>query len=105
MGREACCRLDRCNPVVVCLRAHFDAAKRRSRCSRGGVGQALGLFHVHWPMAADLEDLGRLASDLLLFYTQEFAFVKLPDAFTTGSSIMPCRPPLRATGPSSALRR
>ena len=26
---------------------------------------------------------------MLLFYTQEFAFVALPDAFTTGSSIMP----------------
>jgi argininosuccinate lyase len=36
-----------------------------------------------------LQDLGRLASDLLLFYTREFGFVDLPDAFTTGSSIMP----------------
>ncbi len=35
------------------------------------------------------QDLGRLAADLLLFYTQEFAFIKLPDDFTTGSSIMP----------------
>jgi argininosuccinate lyase len=36
-----------------------------------------------------MQDLGRLAADLLLFYTQEFAFVTLPDSFTTGSSIMP----------------
>ena len=36
-----------------------------------------------------LGDLGRLASDLLLFYTEEFAFVDLPDEMTTGSSIMP----------------
>src|SRR6187402_964101 len=36
-----------------------------------------------------MQDLGRLAADLLLFYTQEFAFVELPDSFTTGSSIMP----------------
>ena len=36
-----------------------------------------------------VQDLGRLASDLLLFYTREFGFVQLPDAFTTGSSIMP----------------
>ncbi|HTB87147.1 MAG TPA: argininosuccinate lyase [Steroidobacteraceae bacterium] len=35
------------------------------------------------------QDLGRLASDLLLFYSQEFSYVSLPDAFTTGSSIMP----------------
>ncbi len=36
-----------------------------------------------------MQDLGRFAADVLLFYTQEFAFVELPDAFTTGSSIMP----------------
>jgi argininosuccinate lyase len=35
------------------------------------------------------QDLGRLAADLLLFYTQEFGFVALPAEFTTGSSIMP----------------
>lgn len=35
------------------------------------------------------QDLGRLASDLLLFYTQEFRFIALPDSLTTGSSIMP----------------
>jgi argininosuccinate lyase len=36
-----------------------------------------------------MQDLGRFAADVLLFYTQEFAFLDLPDAFTTGSSIMP----------------
>lgn len=36
-----------------------------------------------------IQDLGRLAADLLLFYTQEFRFVALPDRMTTGSSIMP----------------
>ncbi|MCE9557627.1 MAG: argininosuccinate lyase [Armatimonadetes bacterium] len=36
-----------------------------------------------------MQDLGRLSSDLCLFATQELALVKLPDAFTTGSSIMP----------------
>jgi argininosuccinate lyase len=35
------------------------------------------------------QDLGRLAADLVLFCTQEFGFVSLPDSFTTGSSIMP----------------
>jgi argininosuccinate lyase len=35
------------------------------------------------------QDTGRLAADLMLFYTQEFGFVSLPEAFTTGSSIMP----------------
>src|SRR5882762_2967314 len=35
------------------------------------------------------QDLGRLAADLMLFYSQEFGFVSLPAAFNTGSSIMP----------------
>src|SRR6202012_1525716 len=35
------------------------------------------------------QDIGRLAADLLLFYTKEYGFVSLPTAFTTGSSIMP----------------
>ena len=36
-----------------------------------------------------MQDLSRFAADTLLFYTQEFSFVELPEAFTTGSSIMP----------------
>jgi argininosuccinate lyase len=36
-----------------------------------------------------IQDLGRFAADVLLFYTQEFGFLELPEAFTTGSSIMP----------------
>ena len=36
-----------------------------------------------------VQDLGRFAADVLLFYTQEFGFLELPEAFTTGSSIMP----------------
>ncbi|MEO8225043.1 MAG: argininosuccinate lyase [Gammaproteobacteria bacterium] len=35
------------------------------------------------------QDLGRMAADLLLFFTQEFGFIALPDSMTTGSSIMP----------------
>jgi argininosuccinate lyase len=50
-----------------------------------GKAEAQLLFEITLAM----QDLGRLASDLLLFYTQEFAFVSLPDEFTTGSSIMP----------------
>jgi argininosuccinate lyase len=50
-----------------------------------GKAEAEVLFQV----AILMQDLGRLASDLLLFYTREFGFVDLPDAFTTGSSIMP----------------
>ena len=50
-----------------------------------GKAEAQLLFEI----ALVMQDVGRLASDLLLFYTQEFSFVQLPDAFTTGSSIMP----------------
>jgi len=33
--------------------------------------------------------LSRLAEELILWSTEEFSFIELPDAFTTGSSIMP----------------
>jgi len=45
--------------------------------------------HVLFELTLLMQDLGRLAADLILFYTQEFAYVALPDEFTTGSSIMP----------------
>ena len=36
-----------------------------------------------------LQDLGRLAADLLLYYTKEFHYIDLVPEVTTGSSIMP----------------
>ena len=45
--------------------------------------------HVLFEITLLMQDLGRLAADLCLYYTQEFAFVALPAEFTTGSSIMP----------------
>jgi argininosuccinate lyase len=74
---------------------------------RDATAHALGFAGVHQPVTAVqlsrgkaeaqllfeitllLQDLGRFAADVLLFATQEFGFVTLPDAFTTGSSIMP----------------
>ncbi len=50
-----------------------------------GKAEAQLLFEITLLM----QDLGRLAADLLLFYTREFGFIELPEAFTTGSSIMP----------------
>jgi argininosuccinate lyase len=52
--------------------------------SRGKAEAAL-VFEI----ALTLGDVARLASDLLLFYTSEFAYVALPAEMTTGSSIMP----------------
>jgi argininosuccinate lyase len=45
--------------------------------------------HLLFELTLLTQDLGRLAADLLLFYTQEFSFVSLPAEMTTGSSIMP----------------
>ncbi len=74
---------------------------------REATTRALGFAETHEPVTAVqlsrgkaeaamafqlsllLKDLGRMASDLLLFYTQEFAYVRLPESMTTGSSIMP----------------
>jgi len=50
-----------------------------------GKGESGLLFEISLVML----DLSRLASDLLLFYTQEFAYVELAPQVTTGSSIMP----------------
>jgi len=65
----------------------FDAAQEpvtAVQLSRGKAESAL-LFEI----TLLLQDLGRMASDLLLFYTQEFAYVSLAADVTTGSSIMP----------------
>jgi len=40
-------------------------------------------------LASVASTLGRLAMDTVLFMSQNFGFVSLPDAYTTGSSIMP----------------
>ncbi len=50
-----------------------------------GKAEAQLLFEI----ALIMQDVGRLAADLILFYSQEFAFVSLASEFTTGSSIMP----------------
>jgi len=52
--------------------------------SRGKAESAV-LFEITLLLA----DIGRMATDLLLFYTQEFAYVSLAPEVTTGSSIMP----------------
>ena len=74
---------------------------------RDATRRALGFASVHEPVTAVqlsrgkaeasvifelsllVGDVARLASDLLLFYTAEFAYVTLPAEMTTGSSIMP----------------
>lgn len=55
-----------------------------AQMSRGKTEQALAAA-----LAAVATTLGRLAGDVCLFMCSNFAFVSLPDRFTTGSSIMP----------------
>jgi len=50
-----------------------------------GKAEAQVLFEI----ALTLQDLGRLAADLVLWSSREYGFVTLPEAMTTGSSIMP----------------
>jgi len=50
-----------------------------------GKAEAQVLFEI----ALLMQDLGRLAADLVLFAGSEFGFVSLPAGMTTGSSIMP----------------
>jgi len=75
--------------------------------NRESTRQMLGFDAVHEPVTAVqlsrgkaeaglvfelcmlMQDMGKLAADLMLYYTQEFAFIRLPDNMTTGSSIMP----------------
>jgi len=71
----------------TCRRLGFDSVQQPVTSVQLSRGKAEA--QLAFEIALVMQDLGRLASDLLLFYTQEFSFVELPDAFTTGSSIMP----------------
>ena len=64
--------------------AHTQEPVTAVQLSRGKAEAAL-VFEI----VLLLGDLGRLASDVLLFYTAEFAYVALPAEMTTGSSTMP----------------
>ena len=44
---------------------------------------------LSYAIGAVASTLGKLAMDICLFNSQNFGFIRFPDAFTTGSSIMP----------------
>ena len=102
-GLEACSRRIEKNPLgsaagygVPLLPVDRESTRRRLgfaavhepvtavQLSRGKA-EAQVLFEI----ALLMQDLGRLAADLVLFATAEFGFVSLPAEMTTGSSIMP----------------
>ena len=63
-----------------------------SRVSENSIDAVSGRdFAVDYTAAAALAmvHLSRLAEELVLWSSAEFAFIRLPDAFATGSSIMP----------------
>jgi argininosuccinate lyase len=103
---------------IVMLKAAWDIADRNPLGSAAGYGSSapldrgmttklLGFADLDWNsiysqmnrgrMERDVamayssvaETIGKLAYDCCLYSSQNFGFVKLPDALTTGSSIMP----------------
>lgn len=55
-----------------------------AQMSRGKTEQAVG-----YAINAIATTIGRMAMDICLFNSQNYGFVRFPDAYTTGSSIMP----------------
>lgn len=53
------------------------------------MGRGRSEMFMSFAIASTANTLSKLAMDVCLFNSQNFGFLKLPDAFTTGSSIMP----------------
>ncbi|GAA5334226.1 MULTISPECIES: argininosuccinate lyase [Thermus] len=72
---------------------HFTAKElgfeRPMRNSLDAVGSRDFALEVLSALNIGMLHLSRLAEELILYSTEEFGFVEVPDAFATGSSIMP----------------
>ena len=53
------------------------------------IGRGKSETFVAFGITAIAQTIGKLAMDICLYNSQNFGFIRLPDAFTTGSSIMP----------------
>ncbi len=62
---------------------------RLSENSMDAVADRDFIMDAVYAAAMIMTHLSRLAEDLILFATQEYAFIALPDKLTTGSSLMP----------------
>ncbi|HWV57719.1 MAG TPA: argininosuccinate lyase [Longimicrobiales bacterium] len=60
-----------------------------SRNSLDAIGDRDWVCELVFVSALTGAHLSRLAEDLILFSSEEFGFVRLPEAYTTGSSLMP----------------
>ncbi len=65
----------------------FDDLNYNSIYAQMGRGRSERI--VAQALASIAETLARLANDVILFLSQNFAFISFPDSLTTGSSIMP----------------
>ncbi len=82
---------------MTMLKAAWDIVNRNPLGSAAGYGSSAPLNRtltkmeraVAFAYSSVAETVGRLAFDGCLYSSQNFGFVKLPDALTTGSSIMP----------------
>ena len=75
------------NRTMTTRLLHFDDLHYNvvaAQMSRGKTERA-----VSYAINAVASTLGRLSMDVCLFNSQNFAFLRLPDQYTTGSSIMP----------------
>ncbi len=99
---QHCLEIIDCNPLgtaagygvnIALDRNHTTQALNFSRMQINPIyaQNSRGKFELHLLSALSqcLLDVRRIAWDLSLFTTQEFAFIRLDDPFTTGSSIMP----------------
>ena len=73
--------------AFVAERLGFDAPEEPVTLTQHSRGRAELAYLT--ALEAVALDLGKLCADLWLFSTSEFGFLKLPVAFTTGSSLMP----------------
>jgi argininosuccinate lyase len=76
---------------AVDRRALADALgfERTTRNSLDSVSRRDFALDYLFALAVLAQHLSRLAEDMVLFASQEFGFITLPDAFSTGSSLMP----------------
>ena len=75
---------------IESLRRDIQALRQvRDDLESNVAGLATALDEAEEESEAVALDLGKLSADLWLFSTTEFGFLKLPVAFTTGSSLMP----------------
>ncbi|KAG7156455.1 Argininosuccinate lyase-like, partial [Homarus americanus] len=78
--------------LIKLLQVFIERAKKEKTILMPGythLQRAQPIRWSHWLLSLLSIHLSRLAEDLILFSTSEFGFVKLSDAYATGSSLMP----------------